>query len=71
MRRLNLFDYKESRLIAAQDYAFYALLAATMRQADTNNLAALTLAFPQVAADLAARYDAPGGRLPGEGQSDD
>ncbi len=63
---LNLFDYERSKHIAALDEPFYALIAAAMRQADTDNMDRLTYVFPQVAADLKARYNAPGGELPGD-----
>jgi hypothetical protein len=39
---------------------------AAMRQADTGNSIALEQAFPETAAELRARYHAPGGILPGE-----
>lgn len=60
------YDYKCSQQIAAQDYPFYALIMAAMRQADNENLEALKAAFPQVYQELLARYNAPGGRLGSE-----
>ena len=60
------FDYKMSQQIAAEDYPFYALIMAAMRQADTGNAELLEEAFPKIWADLPARYNAPGGILPGE-----
>lgn len=45
---------------------FYSLLMAAMRAADTDNLAKLESVFPDVLSDLRARYNAPGGYLPGE-----
>lgn len=65
-RGLNLFDYEQSREIERHHFGFHALIAAAMRQADTDNMERLTMAFPQVAADLKARYNAPGGLLPGD-----
>lgn len=60
------FDYEASKVIGRNDFPFYALVMAAMRQADTGNLALLERAFPFVAAELRARYNAPGGALPGE-----
>lgn len=45
---------------------FEAYLMAALQVADTENTVRLQLAFPEVAAELQARYDAPGGILPGE-----
>lgn len=45
---------------------FYALVMAAMRQADSFNAAKLHEAFPEVWDELQARYNAPGGVLPGE-----
>ena len=44
--RLNEYDYVMSLSIGAKDYPFYALIAAAMRQADTDNLEKLSAAFP-------------------------
>ena len=64
---MSYFDYRESQRIAAEDYSFYALIMASMRQADTGNCELLRSAFPEIWADLDARYHAPGGILgPGE-----
>lgn len=43
-----------------------ALIQALMRRADTSNKALLVDQFPETYADLIARYDAPGGVLPGD-----
>lgn len=64
---MSLFDYKVSREIAAHDYPFDALIFAAMRKADTGNAALLRSAFPQVWAELEARYHAPGGKLDSDG----
>lgn len=63
---MSYHDYCESRHIEAKGYPFYALLMAAMRQADTDNLLRLQLAWPEVWAELQARYDAPGGLLASE-----
>ena len=59
-------SYEMGRTLAKQDWPFYALIQAAMRRADTQNLRALQSAFPETWADLDARYNAPGGLLPGE-----
>jgi hypothetical protein len=67
---MSLYDYKMSQQIAAQDFPFYALIMAAMRQADTNNAEALRIIFPAVWRELQKRYNAPGGFLPGEEPSE-
>jgi len=63
---MSLYDYKMSQTIGTKDFPFYALIMAAMRKADDNNLMRLQSAFPEVYRELKARYDAPGGSLPGE-----
>jgi hypothetical protein len=53
----------ESVAMGGDGNAFYALLMAAMRQADTDNLNALKLAFPLVYDELMQRFNAPGGVL--------
>ena len=62
------FDYESSKVIAASAFPFYALIMAAMRQADSDNIGKLREAFPDVWAEFYARYKAPGGLLPVEGQ---
>ena len=57
------YDYEASKQIAAQDFPFYALVMAVMRQADTDNGEKLKVAFPDTWRELQARYGAPGGFL--------
>jgi len=64
---MNLYDYQVSQQISEGDPPFYALIMAAMRKADTFNMAKLQRAFPAVYAEVSARYNAPGGMLPGEG----
>ena len=66
---MSLYDYKASQQIAAEDYPFYALIMAAMRPADSVNAELLRTAFPEVWADLTARYNAPRGVLPGEDET--
>jgi hypothetical protein len=63
---MSFFDYKASQYIASQDFPFYALIMAAMRQADTENAGKLRAAFPEVYNELKIRYNAPGGKLDGE-----
>lgn len=63
---MSRYEYEESRRIVAGDPSFRALVMAAMRRADTANLERLRAAFPEIHAELSARYDAPGGVLPGE-----
>lgn len=61
---MSLVSYLQSRQIVAQrDWDFSALIMAAMRKADTGNAALLREAFPRIHAELAARYEAPGGAL--------
>jgi hypothetical protein len=59
-------DYLISRDLATLSAPFYALIMTAMRQADTENMARLRLAWPDVADELEARYHAPGGLLGAE-----
>ncbi len=61
------FDYEVSKRVNCEDFPFYALIMAAMRQADTTNLARLKQVFPDVWEELSRRYNAPGGLLGGEG----
>ena len=56
-------EYKESQVIAARGWSFYALIMAAMRRADNDNLKKLGLVFPDVLQELQDRYKAPGGFL--------
>lgn len=58
-------DYFWSQSLDARldDVPFYALVMLCMRRADSNNLAALTAAFPGLARELQERYNAPAGML--------
>ena len=59
-------QYIRSQSIAASCEPFYALIMAAMRQADTTNTEKLKAGWPEVWDELQARYNAPGGYLPGE-----
>ena len=60
---MSRYDYEISKDI---DYPFYALIMAAMRKADSFNIVRLKTVYPKVWEELQARYDAPGGILPGE-----
>lgn len=57
------FAYRQSLRLGVAVPSFYGLIMAAYRLADTTNAAKLRAAFPDVIADLQARYDAPGGVL--------
>ena len=63
---MSYYDYRCSQQLMRDDPPFYALIMAAMRKADTNNMYMLTRAWPEVAAELAFRYNAPGGLYPSE-----
>lgn len=58
------FAYRASLELSRTDPPFYGLVMAAMRKADTTNAAILRRSFPDVWADLQARYESPGGVLP-------
>ena len=63
---MSLYDYKAGLKITINGYPFYGLIQAAMRQADTDNLEALKIAFPETWKELQSRYNAPSGVLPGD-----
>ena len=64
---MSYHEYKVSQIIAIEDYPFYALIMACMRQADTDNAELLRETWPRVWEELDARYHQPGGLLLSEG----
>lgn len=60
---MSYFDYVVSRRVAVMDAPFHSLIMAAYRQADTRNAALIRDAWPDVVAELEARYNAPGGTL--------
>lgn len=62
---MSLHEYEVSRHIDPE-LPFYALIMAAMRRADDSNLRGLQEVFPAVWYELQQRYDAPGGRIPGD-----
>lgn len=63
---MSLYDYIVSKALAEDDPPFEALIMAALRKADSENAAKLRSAWPETCAEMQARYDAPGGVLPGE-----
>jgi len=63
---MSIRDYELSQHIAGQLYTFHSLVLAAMRRADGENLERLKTAFPSAWEELKARYNAPGGILPGD-----
>lgn len=61
---MSLYDYDRGRALAIADEPFYALIQAAMRRADSTNAAVLRAGWPDVWAELQARYNSPGGILP-------
>ena len=62
---MSWYEYNESKNFGP-DPSFYALIMAAMRRADSSNTAILRAAWPETWDELQARYNAPGGYLPGE-----
>jgi len=60
------YEYIASQELEREGRPFYALIMAAMRGADSDNLERLRREWPEVWAELRARYDAPGGVLEGE-----
>ena len=61
-------EYMEAKLLARTGAPFYSFLIAAMHQADSFNAAKLRDAWPELWDETQARYNAPGGLLPGEGE---
>ena len=64
---MSRYDYEESKRISALGFSFYGLLMALIRKADTDSLRRLRAAWPDVVEEFIARYDAPVGNLPSDG----
>lgn len=64
---MSYYDYTRATHPTLRGAPFYALIMAAMLNADTTNAAKLRAAFPEVWAELEARYWSPGGELPGDG----
>lgn len=64
----NLDEYAAqfARRLVDEDHSFTALFFAATRRADTINTALLQAVSPELYRQMQARYNAPGGLLPGE-----
>lgn len=60
---MTLFDYQASKVLSLEDPPFAALIMAAYRKADSTNANRLRTAFPEITAEMQARYNAPGGAL--------
>ena len=60
------YDYTEAKRVCELEPPYYAIIMAAMWNADSFNAEKLRRAFPDVWDELQARYNAPGGYLPGE-----
>lgn len=60
---MSLHEYKDSVLLRNEMYAFYSLIMAAFRQADSINFEKLKAAFPEVWEEVQSRYYMPGGIL--------
>jgi hypothetical protein len=65
---MSLHSYVISLALSRVDRPFSAYIMAAMRKADSDNLAKLRSVFPEVWDELDARYNAPLGFLPDEGE---
>lgn len=65
---MSLHEYLCSQAISANDPPFYALLFAMIRQADDRNLQRIRMCWPDKHIEMKARYNAPGGVLPDDGE---
>ena len=63
---MSYHDYRVGQEIVVDDPSFAAIIQAAMRKAGGDNLDILKAGWPNIWRDLQARYEAPGGLLPGE-----
>jgi len=63
---MSLYDYRKSQEIATNNYPFYALIMAAIRQADTDNFRELENAWPEIYQEFRDRCNMPGGMYPSE-----
>ena len=63
---MSLRDYEIGHKISCMGYPFNALIQAAIRKADSDNTLKLKEVFPEIYDELLKRYNAPGGKLPGE-----
>lgn len=62
---MSLRDYKDAEKLAHK-HGVEAFIMAILRKGDLAYSAPLAKAFPSVLKEFTARYNAPGGKLPGD-----
>ena len=60
------YDYKRAVQLIVADEPYYAFIMAAMMKADDVNLPKLKALWPHIWDEVNARFNASGGRLPGE-----
>ena len=61
-----LHAYLVSQELAKGDPPFASFIFCAIRKADSQNLARLSMVFPELVDEFRERYNAPGGALEGE-----
>ena len=64
--QMSVHDFEVSGELERAGVPFLACVMAAKRRADTDNLARLRRAFPEIYSELEQRYGAPGGLLRSE-----
>jgi hypothetical protein len=67
---LGLHSYHYSLRLSRYDLTFESLIFAAISKSDWYNGERLRLAFPELFAEMRARYEAPGGVISGDGKVD-
>ncbi len=67
---MSLYDYHYSQKLALEDPPLDALIMAAIRKADSTNMARLEAGFPELVTEMRARYNAPLGVIPEDGEVD-
>lgn len=67
---MSLHGYHVSVIISEKDHPFESLIMAAFRKADSGNCDALKREFPDTWRELQARYNAPLGVIPEDGNVD-
>jgi len=61
---MSRYDYLKSKEL--EEYSFASIIMGALRRADDINFKKLENSFPEITAELKARYNAGGGYLEGE-----
>ena len=62
---MSLHEYEASNRVN-HGFSFVSIIMAAMRRADSDDTYKLKTMWPEIWEELSARYNAPGGRLPGD-----